>query len=344
MSLSSIATALYIGFSALNGEFGIGEVAVFLGAISGLYAFGMGYGPQDLQLQYGLAALPFIRQVEDVATKQPDLGGAPPPLDAPSKSIRFEEVRFAYPGTTREVLSGINLEIPAGQSVAIVGLNGAGKTTLIKLLCRFYDIDGGKILLDGVDMASIDSRVWQRQIAAIFQDFVRYELSARENIEFGGVHVTGNGERVARAAERAGASAVIEALPSGLETPLSREVTGGVQISGGEWQRIALARAMYAVEAGAKMLILDEPTANLDVRAEDELYRSFLNLTRGLTTILVSHRFSTVRRADLIYVIEGGKVSERGSHQELMALGGTYAHLFNLQAARFADEVTKEVP
>lgn len=344
MGLSSIAAAAYIGFSALNGEFDIGKVAVYLGAISGLYAFGMGYGPGDLQLQYGLAALPIIRKLEDDITRQPDLRGSPSPEGAPSQGIHFQEVEFAYPGTQRRVLSGIDLEIPAGRSTAIVGLNGVGKTTLIKLLCRFYDPDAGRILLDGIDVRSIEPKSWQRRIAAIFQDFVRYELSVRENIEFGGIEVEGNGEKIANAAKRAGATAIIEALPNGLETPLSREVTGGVQISGGEWQRIALARAMFAVEAGAQVLILDEPTASLDVRAEAELYRSFLDMTRGLTTILVSHRFSTIRRADLIYVIENGKVAERGSHEELMALEGRYARMFNLQAARFADEKAERTP
>lgn len=336
MSLSSIAAAAYVGFSALNGEFGVGEVAIFLGAISGLYAFGMGYGPQDVQLQYGLAALPVIRQLEEVSSVRPNIAGSPPPPDSPSASIRFEGVWFSYPGTDREVLKGVDLELPASGSTAIVGLNGAGKTTLVKLLCRFYDPDAGSVYVDGLDLSSLDPQLWQRRVAAIFQDFVRYELSARENIEF---DATGkDDQRIAAAAKRAGANLIIDALPKGLDTPLSREVTDGVQISGGEWQRIALARAMFAVETGAKVLILDEPTANLDVRAEAELYRSFLEMTRGLTTVLISHRFSTVRQADLIYVIDEGRVAEKGSHQELMGLSGRYARMFNLQAARFTED------
>ncbi|MBW3587956.1 MAG: ABC transporter ATP-binding protein/permease [Actinobacteria bacterium] len=344
MGISSIAAAAYVGFSALNGELDIGQVAVFLGAIAGLYAFGSGYGPGDLQLQYGLGALPTIQALEDDIAKQPNLRGSPAPPDVPSQGIRFEAVHFAYPGTERSVLSGTDLDIPAGKSTAIVGLNGVGKTTIIKLLCRFYDPGKGRILVDGIDVRSIDPKSWQRRIAAIFQDFVRYELSARENVEFGGIEIEGNGEKITNAVKRAGANVIIEALPNGLETPLSREVTGGVQISGGEWQRIALARAMLAIEAGAKVLILDEPTANLDVRAEAELYRSFLDMTRGLTTVLVSHRFSTIRRADLIYVIEDGKVAERGNHAELMALEGRYARMFNLQAARFADQKVQGTP
>lgn len=344
MSVGSVAAAAYVGFSALDGEFGIGSVAVFLGAIGGLYSFGSGYGPGDMQLQYGLAALPAIDEIEAIAAQQPSAKGSSPAVTTPEKNIRFEGVSFGYPGTEREILSGLDLDIPAGRSTAIVGLNGAGKTTIIKLLCRFYDPDRGRILIDGVDLAEVNPAIWQRKLAAVFQDFVRYELTASENIGLGGIAIAEDNERLLRAIVRARATQVIDSLPNGLDTVLSREVSGGVQISGGEWQRIVLARALFAVEAGASVLILDEPTASLDVRAEAEIYRSFLEVTKGLTTVLISHRFSTVRLAELIHVIEDGRSVEGGTHDELMSFDGRYAHMFNLQAARFTKEGTQPSP
>jgi ATP-binding cassette subfamily B protein len=178
---------------------------------------------------------------------------------------------------------------------------------------------------------------WRRRLAVIFQDFVRYELPAADNVAFGGVSLLGDQDRLEAAATRAGALDVVRRLPAGWDTPLNRQYTGGADLSGGEWQRVALARALFAVEAGAGILVLDEPTANLDVRAEASLFEDFLDLTRGLTTILISHRFSTVRHADRIVVLDGGRVVEDGSHDELLAAGGQYAGMFQLQAARFRD-------
>jgi len=221
--------------------------------------------------------------------------------------------------------------------MAVVGLNGAGKTTLVKLLARLYDPTSGAVWVDGQDLREVDPTDWQRRIAAIFQDFLRYGLPARDNIGFGGLAMAGDQQALERAAAKAGVLDRIAALPAGWDTPLSRHFTGGADLSGGEWQRVALARALFAVEAGATVLILDEPTANLDVRAEAELYDRFLDLTRGLTTLLISHRFSTVRRADRICVIEDGAVREIGTHGELMALGGRYAEMFALQSQRFVD-------
>jgi len=186
-------------------------------------------------------------------------------------------------------------------------------------------------------LRDVDPAAWRARIAAIFQDFLRFGLSARDNVGFGGPALIADDKALARAAEKAGVLARIGALPKGWETPLMRQFTDGADLSGGEWQRVALARAFMAVEAGARVLILDEPTAALDVRAESELYDRFLDLTRGLTTILISHRFSTVRRADRICVIEAGSVMELGAHAELMALGGRYAELFTLQSQRFAE-------
>jgi ABC-type multidrug transport system fused ATPase/permease subunit len=221
--------------------------------------------------------------------------------------------------------------------MALVGLNGAGKTTLVKLLARLYDPTEGAIRVDGDDLKGVDPTDWQRRIAAIFQDFLRYGLPARDNVGFGGLAMAHDQAALERAAEKAGVLERIERLPAGWDTPLMRQFAGGADLSGGEWQRIALARAMMAVEAGAKVLILDEPTANLDVRAEAELYDRFLDLTKGLTTLLISHRFSTVRRADRICVLEDGHAIELGNHDELMAMGGRYAEMFTLQSQRFVE-------
>jgi ATP-binding cassette subfamily B protein len=225
----------------------------------------------------------------------------------------------------------------------VVGENGAGKTTLVKLLARLYEPTGGRITVDGTDVRDLEPGAWQRRIAAIFQDFRKYHLAARDNVEFGAPHLAGDNDALERSAARAGVLDLIQSLESGWDTPLERQLTGGTDLSGGQWQRIALARALYAVEGGAGVLVLDEPTAALDVRTEAELYERFLELTAGLTTIVISHRFSTVRRADCIVVLEHGRVVERGTHDELVATGGRYASMFELQASRYSDVDDEEV-
>ncbi|MFC7621951.1 ABC transporter ATP-binding protein [Microlunatus sp. GCM10028923] len=266
-------------------------------------------------------------------------GAGRPPGRGPVREIRFEDVAFGYPGTDRPVFERLSLTIRAGTSLGIVGLNGAGKTTLIKLLAGLERPDRGRITVDGRDLAELPDDEWRRTIAAIFQDYVHYQLSARDNIAFGAVERLADpaalDDLVRRSAGRTGADEVLAALPHGLDTPLSRRFSGGVDLSGGQWQRIALARALAAVENGARVLILDEPTAQLDVRAEADVYDRFLDLTRDLTTIVISHRFSTVRRADRIVVLDGGRITEQGSHDELVAAGGSYARLFATQAAAY---------
>jgi ABC-type multidrug transport system fused ATPase/permease subunit len=251
------------------------------------------------------------------------------PADAgvmPKREIRFEDVSFAYPTTGVKVLDGFDLTIPAGSSLAIVGPNGAGKTTLAKLLCRLYDPQSGTLRVDGVDVRDLDIDGWRSRVAAVFQDFVRYETSLRENV----APLGATDEEVTRALQRARADDLAE-----LDRVLSKHYEDGADLSGGEWQRVALARALCAVELGAGLVILDEPTAQLDVRGEAEIFDRLLEATQGRTVVLISHRFSTVRHADMICVLEHGRVVELGSHDELMELGGRYKTMFDLQASRF---------
>ena len=247
----------------------------------------------------------------------------------PAREIRFRNVSFAYPTTGQPVLRGFDLTIPAGSSLAIVGLNGAGKTTLAKLLCRLYDPQDGTIEVDGVDIATLELESWRSRVAAVFQDFIRFELSLRDNVAPAGAP----DEVIAAALSDAGASEL-----AGLDTILARGYAGGTDLSGGQWQRIALARALCAVRLGAGLVLLDEPTAQLDVRGEAEIFDRILAATRHTTTILISHRFSTVRHADRICVLQDGKLLELGSHDELMAAGGRYRTMFELQASRFGED------
>ncbi len=246
----------------------------------------------------------------------------------PAREIRFRNVKFAYPSTGQVVLDGFDLAIPAGSSLAIVGQNGAGKTTLAKLLCRLYEQQEGTIEVDGVDLREIGIESWRERVTAVFQDFVRFELPLRDNVAPGGAP-----DDVAREAlEEAGAAGLAD-----LDTVLARGYDGGTDLSGGQWQRVALARTLAAVRQGANIVLLDEPTAQLDVRGEAEIFDRILAATRDLTTVLISHRFSTVRHADRICVLEDGRVVELGSHDELMALNGRYRTMFDLQAQRFGE-------
>ena len=246
----------------------------------------------------------------------------------PGHQIRFRDVSFAYPGGA-QVLDGFDLTIPAGSSLAIVGQNGAGKTTLAKLLCRLYDPQSGAIEIDGIDVRDLDLTEWRTRLAAVFQDFTRFELSLRDNVAPGGAP----DDVVQSALEAAGATRLAR-----MDTVLARGYDDGTDLSGGQWQRVALARALCAVKEGANVVLLDEPTAQLDVRGEAEIFERILAATRHCTTILISHRFSTVRHVDRICVLEKGKVVEFGTHAELMALNGRYRTMFDLQAQRFAAE------
>jgi ATP-binding cassette, subfamily B, bacterial len=262
-------------------------------------------------------------------------GSDPPHRSAdglPKREIRFRELSFAYPGGA-QVLDRFDLTIPAGSSLAIVGQNGAGKTTLAKLLCRLYDPQSGAIEIDGVDLRDLPVDSWRRRVTAVFQDFTRFELPLRDNVAPAGAP-----DDVVRGALTSAGAAEL----AGLDTVLARGYEDGTDLSGGQWQRVALARALCAVQLGAGLVLLDEPTAQLDVRGEAEIFDRILTATRHCTTILISHRFSTVRQADRICVLEKGRVVELGTHEELMALRGRYRTMFDLQAQRFGATTDEE--
>lgn len=268
-------------------------------------------------------------RLEPRVQSKPNAIPAPRPI---RQGFEFERVTFAYPGTRRAVLDHLDLRIEPGQRVALVGENGQGKTTLVKLITRLYDPTAGRILLDGVDLRDYDLEDLHREIAVIFQDFMRYEMTGRDNIAAGKIEDRENISRISMAAHKSLADTVLRKLPGQYEQMLGRRFEGGVDLSGGEWQKIALARAYLR---DAQLLILDEPTAALDARSEREVFERFSELTVGKTALLISHRFSTVRMADRILVLEGGKIVEDGCHSQLMARGERYSRMFELQAASY---------
>jgi ATP-binding cassette subfamily B protein len=327
---------VWLGHAAANGDISLRDTAFVLQAGVIIVRVGLFFMEADLGTEFGMSAYQALGRFEEKAGRYSAAASGTRSADGlPREAIRFEQVSFAYPGSEHAVLDGLDLVIPAGGSLAIVGLNGAGKTTLIKLLARLYEPTSGRITVDGVDIRELELDGWRSRIAAIFQDFVHYELPVADNIALGSVSHLGDEPAIRRAARRAGALELIDGLPAGLATPLSARYTGGVDVSGGQWQRIALSRALFALEQGTSVLVLDEPTANLDVRGEAELFDRFLEITGGATTILISHRFSTVRHAERIVVLEHGAIVEQGTHDELVARGGRYEQLFRLQAARF---------
>jgi len=254
----------------------------------------------------------------------------PGPVPCPMQTgIAFDHVSFRYPTGIRKVLEDVTLTIRPGEVVALVGENGSGKTTLIKLLCRLYDPTSGIITLDGIDLRRLETTALRRGISIIFQDYAQYHLTARENIWLGNVVLPPDQERIVAAARHAGADEVITGLPQGYETILGKWFENGEELSVGEWQKVALARAFLR---DAQIIVLDEPTSALDARAEYEVFKKFRQLAEGRTVVLISHRFSTVRMADRIFVLEDGRIIESGAHDELVRRGGTYARLFETQA------------
>jgi ATP-binding cassette subfamily B protein len=276
----------------------------------------------------------FLTDLVEFLRTGPKIHSKPDALPAPRpvrEGFVFDRVSFSYPENERRVLDRLDLTIEPGERIALIGENGQGKTTLVKLLTRLYDPSEGRILLDGVDLREYDIDDLQSQIGVIFQDFVRYELTARQNIAVGRLEMARN-SAVQEAARKSLADQVVRRLPNGYEQLLGRRFEGGVDLSGGEWQKVALARA-YLREA--QLLILDEPTASLDARSEYEVFQRFAELTTDKMALLISHRFSTVRMADRIVVLENGQIAEQGSHKHLMALGARYASMFELQASSY---------
>ena len=330
-----VLTLAVITHDARTHEIGVRGLAILIPMLAVTTSAGsISYG--DITLAWALSGLPDADRLEqDLTPRDTGLEGARPVGDRPRHRVVLEDVHFRYPGGTADVLAGVDLELRAGQSTALVGVNGAGKSTLVSLLGRLRDPTGGRILVDDVDVRELDPVGWQRKIALMPQQPVRYPVSAYDNVAFGALEHAGDRDGVEQAARQAGFADVVPTLPGGWDTVLTRELPGGVDLSGGQWQRLALARALFATAHGARLLILDEPTAALDVRSEARFYRQFLDITQGLTTVVISHRFATVRQAATICVLDGGRITERGTHAELVAASGTYARMYELQAARF---------
>jgi len=346
--LSVVVLAAYlvgtgaVAWAGVHHEIGIGEVSVILVMLMSTTSAG-GVSMNDFSLAMMMTAIPDVDELEgQLRNRSEQLAGDQSAVGLPKREIRFDGVAFRYPRTSSDVLCDLDLVIPAGRSTAVVGLNGAGKTTLIKLLARLHDPTAGTISIDGSPLEELRADGWQRQVSVVYQDFNRYPVTARENIGFGAYQHLDDMAGIEAAARRTGSLGIIEALPHGWDTILSRNYAQGTDLSGGQWQRLALARALFAVAHGARILVLDEPTAWLDVRSEAEFFDRFLEITHGVTSIIISHRFSTVRRADHICVLDGGRIGEEGSHDQLIAAGGRYAQMFALQAARFTDSEVAE--
>ncbi len=341
-ALSLLATGAFYGAyvvmaaAAATGRLSLGDMVLYIAAFrQGQQAFqsiltavgGMYEDNLYMSNLFQFLAIPTGQRPEPPALIA---GETPAPPSKEEAGIRFEQVGFRYPGKTTWALRDLNLVIPRGRSLALVGHNGAGKTTFIKLLTRLYEPTEGRILLDGKDLRDWDVDELRHRMGVVFQDFNQYQLTVRENVGFGSVPHREDDARIARAVDHGGATEVVAGLEGGIGTQLGRWFKGGAELSGGQWQKIALSRAFMREEAD--ILILDEPTAALDAEAEHAVFERFRRLAAGRTAILISHRFPTVRMADRIVVIEGGRIMEEGTHDELVALGGRYAHLFALQA------------
>jgi ABC-type multidrug transport system fused ATPase/permease subunit len=311
----------------------IGVATAVLSAGAGLFLV---LGPNE-DLYHMVGAVQVLRAFDQLRTVLAEPGhptakfhsGPQPP------AVRFDHVRFSYPDTDRTVLDGVDLDIRPGEVLAIVGLNGAGKSTLIKLLAGLYRPTSGRITADGVDLATVDPAAWREQISVVFQDFIHYQLPAADTVALGQSRHPVDANLIAAAAREAGFDSVVAGLPQGWQTPLSRSRSGGVELSGGQWQQAVLARALYAVGHGARLLVLDEPTAHLDVRTELEVFERLSNRRGQVSIVLISHRLSSVRQADRIVLLDGGRIVESGNHDELMRLDGSYAEMFTIQAASF---------
>ena len=319
-------------YRTLHGSLSVGDLTFLTGAfarsrnlIESLFSSFSGIAEQAL----------YLEDLFDFFETKPNILSKPGALMAP-RPIRdgyeFQNVSFGYPGSDRKALEDVSFRLCAGERIALIGENGAGKTTLVKLLARLYDPTSGRILLDGVDLREYSVEDLRSEIGVIFQDYMRYDMRVRENIGFGRVEAVEDMERIQASARKSSADVLVEKLGKGYDQMLGRRFEGGVDLSAGQWQKIALSRAYMR---DAQVLILDEPTASLDARAEYEVFLQFSELTRGRMAVLISHRFSTVRMADRILVLAGGRIVEQGSHQELLRQAGMYSELFELQAAGY---------
>ena len=358
-TLAGSLTYLYVALQAIAGRLTLGDLTLFTqaassvqGSVQGLLGGAGSMYENNLYLNdlFELLATPVGIEGGDhrpIAASERTDGAPGLDLAAVGGELVFEGVTFRYPGRDSDALTDVSFRIAPGETIAIVGRNGAGKSTLIKLVTRLYDPTEGRILLDGVDLRDIEPATLRRLIGGMFQDYVTYQASAAENIGLGELTRIEDRDAVEEAARKGGADSLLDRLPDGWDTPLGKWFDGGVELSGGEWQKIALGRAFMR---DARILLLDEPTSALDAQAEFELFARLRSLARGRTAIYISHRFSTVRQADRILVLEHGRLVEQGTHGELMALGGRYAQLFTLQAAAYTgepvdlpDEVAAEV-
>ncbi|UAC00024.1 ABC transporter ATP-binding protein [Dactylosporangium vinaceum] len=337
---AAVVVLLLVARRGADGDISVTSLALGLQATVAALTLAAYYPESDGPTQFGMLAAEALRRFEQAADTAPaGPVGPAQPVPAGPATVRFEGVSFRYPGSARPVLDRLDLELPAGTCTAVVGVNGAGKTTLVKMLARLHEPSTGTVRFDGTDIRAMPVPEWRRQLSVVFQDFIRYELSVADNVAFGAVHAPRDPDSVRRVLDRVGLLSEFEQLPQGLDTPLHRAYPGGTDLSGGQWQRVAIARCLYGLDAGARILVMDEPTAALDVRAEAGFFTQFTELTRGATVLLISHRFSSIRHADRIVVLDGGQVAEQGGHDELVAAGGRYAELFELQAERFAEEV-----
>jgi ATP-binding cassette subfamily B protein len=322
----------YVIYQTLQGKLSVGTLTFLAGAIAGASA--------NLQLIFSTFSSIadqslFLTDLLSFLELRPTVRSKPNALPCPRpirQGIEFRNVSFAYPGTSRWVLQNLNLRLQQGERIALIGENGEGKTTIVKLLTRLYDPSEGSILLDGVDLREYNLEDYASQIAVIFQDFMRYDMTARENIAIGRIGEHENMPQIVSAAQKSLADHVIQKLQGGYDQMLGRRFDAGVDLSGGEWQKVALARAYLR---DAQILVLDEPTASLDARSEHEVFERFAELTAGKLSLLISHRFSTVKMADRIIVLEKGKISEEGPHAQLLARGGRYAEMFEMQASSY---------
>src|SRR5213080_1511381 len=343
-NLSTIATSvtyLYVAVQAIAGRLTLGDLTLYttaaqsvqnsiqgiLGGFSGMYEHNL-YLNNLFELMETESGLP------SPAT--------PVPIDGALRGeIRFDHVSFAYPDAKDNALTDLSFTVTPGETIAIVGRNGAGKTTLFKLICRLYDPTAGRILIDGVDIREYDPSQLRKEIGGMFQDYVTYQATAAENIGLGSLAAIADRDAIVKASRQAGSDGLIGGLPNGYDTALGKWFDAGVNLSGGEWQKVALARAFMR---DARILLLDEPTSALDAQAEYDLFERLRSLTRGRTAVYISHRFSTVRRADRIVFLEHGRLVEEGTHEELIALGGRYARLFRMQAAAYTGEDIEPEP